>query len=477
MGAVWGTSLLAHRYRTSVNVPSLGVGGVLVLGLGALDFGLEQSLILPALPAFADHYGASLGEAAWLATGFLLASAVSIPLFGRLGDVYGKRRLLVVSLTAFATGSLICAVAESIELAVAGRLVQGLGAAVGPLTYGLARDTLSPSRLPRAIGGIVGAASAGGAIGFLLSGLIVDHASPAAIFWLLFALAGILAIGLVSLVPESPVRARPSIDLTGAALLGSGLAALMLAISKGDVWGWSSARTVGLFAAAFVALTLFVVAERIAPDPLVDLRLVVGRPFADANLCAFAFGYSFFIAVFVVPQIAGAPSGTGYGLGLSTTAVGYILIPTGVTSLIAGWAGGRIADRAGPRALVAAGSAFGAAAYVWLVLAHGSAAALAIGSGILGLSWGLILTGIYAVVVRASSADSTAVAVAVNVLSRNTAVSVGAQVTFAVIVGAGSAGDLPVESGYTRALIMGAAGAGVALLSSTLLPGRAATAR
>jgi MFS family permease len=467
--------VLAEPHPRVVAPSSLGVAGVLVLGLGALDFGLEQSLVLPALPALADHYSASLDAAAWLATGFLLASVISIPLLGRLGDLFGKRRLLVASLAAFATGSMICALTGSIELAIAGRTVQGVGAAVGPLSYSLARDTVRPDQLPRAIGGIVGAASAGGAIGFLLSGLLVDHVSANAIFWVLFAMPIILAAGLIVLVPESHVRARAPIDVGGAVLLGAGLAALLLAISKGNAWNWSSGRTLGLFAAAVALLSLFVIVERGAREPLVDLGLVVTRPFADANLCAFAFGYSFFLAVFVVPQIAAAPTPTGYGLGLSATAVGYILIPTGVTSLIGGWVGGRIVDRFGPRALVATGSTLGIAAYASLALAHGSAAALALGSGLLGLSWGLILTGIYSVVVRAASSDKTGVAVAVNVLSRNTAVSVGAQAAFAVIVGAGTARDLPVESGYTRALVMGAAGACFALVASALLPGRVAT--
>jgi MFS family permease len=337
----------------------LRLGGIVVLSLGALDFGLEQSLIIPALPALAEHYGASLSATAWMVTGFVLASIVAIPLVSRLGDMFGKRRMLLGSLATFAIGSLVCALAQSSGLAVSGRVIQGLGAAVAPLSYGLARDTVAPERLAHAIGAVVGGASAGGAIGFLLSGLLVDPFGPAALFWFLLGFAVLIAIAVMLLVRESPVRAHVRLDVAGAALLGLGLVALLAAISRGSTWGWTSGRTLATFIAALATLAAFAVVEQRVRQPLVNLRLVVTWPFASANLCAFAFGYSFFIAVFVIPQIAAAPASTGYGLGLSTTGIGLVLLPTGVASLVGGVAGGRAVDRVGPRALVAGGSILG----------------------------------------------------------------------------------------------------------------------
>ena len=153
-----------------------------MLGLGAVDLGLELSIVLPALPALAVHYDASLIAVAWLATGFLLASVVAVPLVGRLGDLFGKRLMILGSLGAFAIGSLMCALTDWIGLAIAGRLVQGLGAAVAPLTYALVRDTVEPALLPRAIGIVVGAASTGGTLGFLLSGVLSTTSRPARSF-------------------------------------------------------------------------------------------------------------------------------------------------------------------------------------------------------------------------------------------------------------------------------------------------------
>lgn len=452
----------------------LTFAAIVVLSLGALDFGLEQTLIIPALPALAEHYGTSVATAGWLATGFLLSGIVAVPLLGRLGDLYGKRRLLLVALASFALGSLLCALTHSIQVAIAGRVIQGLGTAVGPLTYGLARDTVSPVLLTRAIGAVVGASSAGSVLGFLLSGLLVDHFAPDAIFWFLLALSTVLAVTLFALVPETRVRADVSIDYGGAVLLGVGLFALLLAISKGNDWGWSSGAVVGLLAGAAALLGLFVLVERRVRRPLVDLALVVAKPFANANVCSFVFGYSFFIAVFVVPVIAATPEESGYGLGLSVTQIGLVLVPSGIGSLVGAWLGGRTVDRVGPRALAAAGSVVGIASYVSLVVAHGSWLALSVPTGTLGIAIGLLSTAIYPVVIRGSSTDKTGIALAVTVVARNTAVSVGVAAGFAIIDGAGVVDSFPAESGFTRVFVMGAVGTALALLASAFMPARTA---
>jgi MFS family permease len=426
---------------------SLSLGGLLVLAFGALDFGLESSIVLPALPALAQHFSASLISVSWLATGFLVASVVAVPLLGRLGDIFGRRRLLLVAIGAFAAGSLVCAVADSIGLLIAGRIVQGIGAAVGPLGLGIARDCVPAERLTNAVGILVGAAGAGAAIGFLLSGVLVDEVSVSAIFWFLFALALVLLVAAALLLPAPPPHGRVPVDFAGAALLAGALAALLLAISKGNDWGWGSAATLGLFAGSAVLAAAFAMVERHVPHPLVDLGFVARRPFADANTCAFAIGSSFATAVLVIPQIAALPPITGYGLGLSTTGTGLLLVPMALASMGAAWVAGRFVDAVGPRALMAAGSIAGLAGYVSLIVAHGGEAEIAAATGILGVSVGLTVTGILSIVVHAAAMDKTSIAVAINAIVRTT--------------------------GFNDAFLLGAIASGAALLASILLPSRA----
>jgi MFS family permease len=453
---------------------TLSLGGMLVLAFGAADFGLESSIVLPALPVFAQEHSASLISVSWLATGFLLASAVAVPLLGRLGDIFGRRRLLLVGLGAFTVGSLICALAGSIGVLIAGRIVQGIGAAVGPLALGIARDSLPRERIGPAIGILVGAAGAGAAIGFLLSGVLVDLFSAAAIFWFLFGVALVLLVAAVALVPDTRAGPRIPVDAGGAALLALGLAALLLAISKGNDWGWDSGRVLGLFAGSAALLAAFAAVELHRSWPLVDLAFVARHPFANAITCAFAVGAAFAVVTIVVPQLAALPTVTGYGLGYSTTETGLLLLPMAVASMVAAWVAGRFVDAVGSRRLMAAGSAVALAAYGSLILAHGSAAEIAVATGAIGVAVGLTITGIASVVVHAAPMDKTSIAVAMNAIVRTTGIAVGTAATAAIITAAVLVGPVPLpsESGFTRAFGLGAVASACALFASVLLPGR-----
>ena len=451
---------------------SLSLGGLLVLALGAADFGLESSIVLPALPVIAQEYSASLISVSWLATGFLLASVVAVPLFGRMGDLFGRRRLLLVGLAAFTLGSLICALADSIGVLIAGRIVQGAGAAVGPLALGIARDTLPRERLAQGIGILVGAAGAGAAIGYLVSGVLVDEVSVESLFWFLFAVAIVLIAGVVALVPAPPPRSRARVDLAGAVLVASGLASLLLAISKGNDWGWGSGRIVVLFAGAAVLLAAFFAVEGRVRQPLIDLAFIARRPFAQAHVCALAVGVAFAAVVIVVPQIAALPEVTGYGLGYSVTSTGLLLLPMALASIAAAWIAGRVVDVIGPRVLMAVGSACALAAYLLLMAEHDSAAPIATGAAGVGLAVGFCVTAIISVVARGAPLEKTSAAVAVHAVVRTSGIAVGTAVTAAIITGAGLLGPLPAESGYTDAFLMGAIASGCALLVSPLLPGR-----
>jgi MFS family permease len=469
-----------HRSRMSASshaaarpAASLTGGGLFVLTLGALDFGLEQSIIVPALPRLAEQYHATPIAIAWLGTGFLLSAIVAVPVMGRLGDLFGKRRLLLVSLGSFTLGSLICALSDSVGPAIAGRVVQGVGAAVAPLTLGLTRDLVPSHLLTRAIGIVVGAANIGAALGFLASGVLVDRFSPSAIFWFLFAFGALLAAGVLALVPESPVRRRVPLDLAGAVLLGAGLVALLLAISKGEQWGWWSAAIVGLFLAAAASLAAFALVERRVACPLLDLALVTRRPFANANLCALVYGLAFFPAVFLLPQIAGAPEASGYGLGLTTTQIGLVLVPTSLAGFAAGWLAGRIVDRVGPPVLVVSASLLAAAAYVLLAVTHDSVAALTVASAAIGVGWGAVPASFYSVVLGRVDEGRSAVSVSVPLVFRNIGASVGLTAAFAVLSGAGSSGPFPADDGFVRCFVLAAAATGLVAAAGLSLPGSA----
>ena len=445
-----------------------------VLALGALDFGLEQFMIIPILPAV-QREQASLTAATWLLTGFLLAAVTAAPVLGRLGDMYGKRRLLLVSVAAFAVGSLVCALAGSIEGLIAGRVVQGIGAALGPLAIGLARDQAPRGRAPMWIGLLVATAGAGAALGLLLGGVLVDYVSIAAVFWFLFGLAAALLLAVWLLIPETPVRDAVRPDWAGGLLLSAALLAALLAISQGNNWGWSSRLIVGLFVASAVALAAFVAVERAISAPLVDMRLMARRPAWSANLVAFAMGFALFIAGVIVPQIATLPEASSYGFGLTIAQTGVVLLPGALAIVLGGWASGALVRRTGARTLVRFGALSAATAYAALALDHGSVASVVAANVALGLGIGLAFAAITNLVVRSVGERRTSVFAATTAVSRSTGAALGAQVAAAIVIGAGLVGPgFPAERGFTAAFILAFVATLVALAATVAMPARRA---
>lgn len=446
---------------------------VWVLALGTFDFSLEQAILAPALPAILREFNASATSVTWLVTGFLVTAAVALPLGGRLGDRYGRRRILLWSLFAYVLGSIVCVAAENIVTLIAGRMIQGMGAGVSPLAVALVRDQVGEREIPNAIGLLVGAGGLGGVVGLLCGGWLVDHVSTAAVFWFLAVVASALALAVRLTVSETPVRAHQSIDWVGAGLLGSALIALMLAISWGNSWGWGSGRTVGLFAASLALLTTFALREHAVSEPLVGLQTLRRRPVWAADVAAFAIGFSFFISFALLPLLGGLPGSTGYGLGLTTVGVALMLTPSAVAAMVGGILGGRLVKRIGARNQALLGILSAALTYVWLLLARDTATSIAIGMVPLGLGIGLSLGAIADLVVLASDPDETGVSIGLNSVSRSIGAALGPQIAVAVLAAAPElAPRVPVADGFTDALRLGLVATVVALSAVLLIPKR-----
>ncbi len=222
---------------------------LLILSFSALAFSLAQTMLIPALGELTDQLGTDASGIAWVLTGYLLAAAVATPIAGRLGDMFGKRRLLVISLLLFGLGSTVAALGDSLEVVVAGRVLQGFGGGIFPLCFGIIRDEFPRERVAGSIGLISAIFGIGGGAGLIAGGLIADHLSYHWIFWLGTITAALAALATQLWVPESPERTPGRIDLRGAALLAVGLVLPLIAISRANAWGWGAPQTLGLIAA------------------------------------------------------------------------------------------------------------------------------------------------------------------------------------------------------------------------------------
>ena len=307
-----------------------------VLAIGALGFAVAQTTLIPTLGELRDELGTDTSGVAWVLTGYLLAAAVATPIAGRLGDMLGKRRLFVASLLVFAAGNAVAALGDTLEVVVAGRVLQGIGGGIIPLAISIIRDEFPAERVPGSIGLISAIFGIGGGLGLVLGGVVTDALSYHWIFWIGAVVAALAALAAQLLVPESPVRTPGRVDLRGAALLAAGLVPPLFAISRANEWGWGSARTLGLIAAGVAVLAVFVAVERRTAEPLADVRALSAPPVLMTNLTTLLVGFGMFGSFMLIPQLAETPAASGYGFGLDATGAGLLLLPGSLVMLFAG---------------------------------------------------------------------------------------------------------------------------------------------
>ena len=299
---------------------------LVVLLLAGVSFALTQTIVLPALSVLGQEFGASATATSWVVTGFLLSASVSTPIIGKLGDVYGKGRVLTVVLALFAVGGTVNALAGSIEQVIAGRVLQGVAGGVFPLSFGIIRDTFPKERVPGAISLVSSVFGVGAGIGLPLSGVIVDHTHPSVVFWIsLVAVPAALAAYRV--IPPTPTVKGMRIDWTGALLLSGALALLLLGVTQAPSLGWGSPANVGLLLGGAALLGAWVKVEQRVDQPLIELGVLRQRAVLATNTTGLLTGLAMFSGFLLIPQIAQAPESTGYGLGASVTMAGLLLAP------------------------------------------------------------------------------------------------------------------------------------------------------
>jgi len=447
-------------------------GVLVVLLLAGVSFALSQTLVIPALPEIARELDATPAETSWILTGFLLSASVATPIVGKLGDLYGKGRVLTGVLLLFSAGGVVNALADSIEVLIAGRVLQGAAAGVFPLAFGIVRDTFPPERIPAGLGMISAIFGIGGGIGLPLSGVVVDNFDIAWLFWIsLVALPAALAAHL--LIPPSPTRAGTRIDWLGAALLSGALAAILLGVSEADDWGWGSPANVSLIAAGMVLGVLFLAAEARVAQPLIDLDVLRRPAVAATNLTGFMVGLAMFSSFLIIPQYAQTPERAGYGFGASVTVAGLLLLPAALAQLAAGPFAGRLGTRIGHRTVLAIGAVLTTAAFLWLTFAHGREWEFLITGALLGAGISFAFASMANLIVDAVPQSQVGIATGINTVMRTVGGSFGAAIATAILAASATGGGLPDKAAYTTAFAF-SAGAGLLALGAALLVPRAA---
>ncbi|WP_417218483.1 MFS transporter [Arthrobacter sp.] len=442
-------------------MPSGAQGTRLVQGLvyAALSTAIVSSLGMLLVPTVAEELDVSVNTAQWMLTVNLLVGAIATPVMGRLSDGPDKRRLLLASLGIILLGSVIAALATTFPVFLLGRALQGLSYGIVPVTISLARRYVQPAKVQPSISSLSVTVSTGIGIGYPLTGIIAGLFQFQIAFWFaaLFVLSAILVV--LRTVPAGPDERAPRLpfDFGGAALLGLGLGALLLAVSEGPNWGWGSVTTVGTFIGAALVLAGWVLTELRVGHPLVNLRVLRTGDVLLANGTAVGLGAAMYIALSISSLVAQAPVATGYGIALPVFWAGFVMFPLSVGSFTANRVVRRLAGRIRLTTLLPLGTALMAASGTMLWLAHSALWEILLGMLVFGLGMGASYAAMPALIERSVATSELGSSVSFNQVLRTVGSSFGTAVSAAIFATHLEPDLRPSSAGITTAFGLGAA--------------------
>jgi len=461
-------SIPTHVDPTGKATRSRGTAIILFLSLGGLSFAVLQSLVAPALGTIGTDLGVTTTDASWVLTAYLLSASVLTPILGRLGDMVGKRKIIIVVLALLLVGTVLAALAPNLGVLIVARVLQGAAGAVMPLSIGIVRDELPKDRVSVTIGLLSAIFGIGAGVGIVTAGPIVEALSWHWLFWLPAVLVAIALLGAIFGIPESPVRTPGRLDLIGTAILTVGLVALLLAIGEGQKWGWGDGKTVGLLILGAVALVVFVFVELRVKEPLIDMSLFRHRGVWTAHVVALAFGFAMFGTFILVPTLLQLPSALGYGFGKSVSEAGLYLLPTVVAMVVSGVVAGILIRKIGPKIPMLIGGVFVTVAFLIPALGHAEEWQILVSGILTGVGIGMALAATSNAIVESVPAAQTGEAISANTVIRTIGSSVGTAVIAALISSNVSAQGAPTDAAFTIGF-WASAGVGVLAIIAALV--------
>ncbi|MGW9270656.1 MFS transporter [Microbacterium sp. NPDC055599] len=432
---------------------------------------LQFTLIVPILPLMPALLGTTAADASWLITVTLLTGVVGTPVVTRLADLHGRRRMLLVAMALLVAGSVIAAVVPGFLAVLIGRALQGFGTAVVPIGIALLSALVSRRRAVLGIALMSGTLGMGSALGLVLAGPLLAWGGLPAVFWCSAIVGAVFCVLIRLRIDEAPTRPVRGFDGIGAVLLALGLTALLLAISRGQHWGWASMPTLGLAALAAAALLAWLLWERRHPAPLIDVRTSLRAPILPINVASFFATAGMYANHLLTTQEALAPAATGYGLATTTAAAGLFLLPSAVTMITLAPLAARVISRFGGQRALLLGSSLMAAAFLLRMLFHGAALPVLLGSALVGAGVAFAFAAMPSLITASVPPDEVATANGVNSVIRTLSGAVVAALFAFAITALPSAADPSFLSEQALLLCFGAAalcGAVTAVLATVL---------
>ncbi len=446
---------------------------IAVLSTVGIVVSLMQTLVVPLIPSLPGLLNTSASNASWVITATLLAGAVSTPIAGRLGDMFGKRLILVTNLGFMIVGSVVCATGNSLLPEVIGRSLQGVAVGAIPLGISIMRDELPPEKVGGAMAVMSATLGVGGAVGMPFSALIAQNANWHVLFWTAAGLGVLCAALVLVFVPESPVRTPSRFDFGGAIGLSIALLALLIGISKGADWGWGSASILALFGLSLVSFLGWGAYELRQGAPLVDLRVSARPRVLFTNMASIAVGFSLYGMSLTFPQLLMAPESTGYGFGLSMVVAGLAMAPTGLVMMLLSPVSARLSAKKGPKFTLTLGSAVIGLGYLCAVVMMDTVWQIVLSAVIVAGGVGLAYAAMPALIMGAVPLSETGAANGLNSLMRSIGTSTSAAVMGVVLAHMTmqlGPHMVPTRSAFHTAFFIAMAGAVAAIALTMCIP-------
>ncbi|MGV9870940.1 MFS transporter, partial [Rhodococcus koreensis] len=459
-----GLRRLSARPRPALMVAALAFTGMINA--------VSQTALIPVQSSLPVLLGSTREDTAWVITITLLVSAICMPISGRLGDMYGKRRVVIALTLLSLVGAVVCALAPDVQTLIIGRGLQGPGMGVIPLGIAILRDEMPRKLLSFSIGLVSATLGTGGAIGLPLGALITEYLDWHMMFWIVASALVIALISIVVVVPPSTLKQGGRFDFVSAIGLAVGLTGVLLALSKGGELGWGSPVVLMLSVGGAVVLLGWGFLQLHRSEPLVDLRVTSRRPLLLTNLASIAVGFSLFGSSIAFPQLLALPTSDG-GLGLSMLTTGLVMMPTGLTMLFMSPLVGLLESRTGPKPLIISGSLMIGSAYllglalelnIWTILL----ATTAIGVGV-----GISYAAIPVLIMRAVPQSKTGAANGLNTLMRTLGISAASAAVAAILTASShetSGIVAPTAAAFDAAFLCGAIAAALAAALASFIP-------
>jgi MFS family permease len=446
---------------------------VAVLAFAGLVSSFMFTLMVPIQAQLPELLHASRDDTAWVVTSTLLAAAVITPISGRLGDMYGKRRIVLILLAVMVAGSVIAALSPGIVGVIVGRTLQGAIVGVVPLGISILRDVLHENRVDSAIALISATLGVGGALGLPISAVITEYSDWHLLFWVAAGLGVIGFVLVIWIVPVSVLRTAGRFDYVGAAGLAIGLICILLAISRGNSWGWGSPAVLACGLGGLLVLLVWGWFELRIEEPLLDLRVAARPAVLLTNIASVAMGFALFSSNVVYPQLLELPVATGVGFGLSLLAASLIIMPSGLVMMVLSPIAGRLARRTGPKLLLVIGASALIAAYGFTLLFSSEVWHILVANIIIGVGIGFGYASMPMLIMRAVPQSETGASNGLNALFRSLGTSVAAAAVGAVLatysVDFGGI-QVPTNTAFTISLVLGGVAAVIALLVALFIP-------